>query len=64
MTALVCGSDLNEIIIMEDFQLQDRLKCCCKPSINLHGATHTIQEYALLSVQAKYAQLLLFFVDV
>ena len=35
-----------------------------KYSRNLQGATHTIQEYALLSVQAIYAQLLLFSVDV
>jgi len=64
MTALVSGSDLDEIIIMGDFQLQAQLKCCCKHSRNLHGATHTIQEYALLSVQAIYAELLLFFVNV
>jgi len=64
MTALISGSDLDEIIIMGDFQLQARLKCCCKHSRNLHGATHTILEYALLSVQAVYAQLLLFFVNV
>jgi len=56
MTALVSGSDLDEI--MGDFQLQAQLKCCCKLAWS-----HT-QEYALLSVQAIYAQLLLFFVDV
>jgi len=59
MIALVSGSDLVEIIIMGDFQLQARLKCCCKHSRNLHGATYTIQQYALLSMQAIYAQLLL-----
>jgi len=64
MTALESGSDLDKIIILGDFQLQARLKCCCKHSRNLHGATHTFQEYALLSVQAIYTQLLLFFVDV
>jgi len=64
MTAFVSGSDLDEIIFMGDFQLQAQLKCCCKDSRNLHGATHTIQEYALLSLQAIYAQLLLFFVDI
>jgi len=64
MIALVSGFDLDEIIIMGDFQLQARLKCCYKHSKNLHGATLTIQEYALLSVQAIYVQLLLFFVDV
>ena len=50
--------------IMVDFQLQAQLKCCCKYSRNLYGATHTVQEYALLSVQAIYTQLLLFSVDV
>ena len=64
MTTLISGSDLDEIIIIGHFQLQAQLKCCCKHSRNLHGATHTIQEYALLSVQVIFAQLLLFFVDV
>jgi len=59
MTALVSGSELNEIV--GDFQLQAQLKCRSK---HLHGATYTIQKYALLSVQAIYGQLLLFFVDV
>ena len=35
--------------IMGGFQLQARLKCCYKHLRNLHGAKHTIQEYALAS---------------